>query len=293
MKKLMLFVFTLIAAVVFILQLKATRNNHKKDEMSTARSVTNHTTLQSQPASHLQSPNQPKLLAVPIQKTKFDRLKKEFIPWFKHDEAIKTKILHNPYFPNLFKNAEPSFGSEMQWFGYYGSKYAMFECFIDSSEFDENNEKVILIGKTRLGKNICTIKGYVTIDYIGINRENPGKPELNIRYGTIGKFHADEYQNNKKTGSFDAQWCADISEINNYQHQLEINGKDLLIAGIWKSEITDKANPFCLSGNFVEMGDEVFQVFTVGERDWSLNEPFASNGWKNYYEDEKWWLNKN
>lgn len=290
MKKIALFLFLVLGLVVFIMQLQAIRNNklvQKKKEASVQQSTTSKAVSFS-PKTVATTKPQPVELP---KKTTYDKFERNFQSWFVPDDVIKEKIMHNPYLPSLFKNNQGVYtAGNSPWFGYYGPNFAMLECYIDSAEFDEHNNKIMLSGLTRLGKQICEVTGYVTIDKIGINTASPGAPNLNTRYGALGTFHLDEVKQGKRTGTYEAHWCADISEIANEAHQLEINGTELLINGTWQSAVTGNIKQFCLTGDFVQIGDDVFHVFTVGERDWSLNEPYASNGWRDYYEGENWWI---
>jgi hypothetical protein len=117
----------------------------------------------------------------------------------------------------------------------------------------------------------------------------PGTKEIDQRFGVIGQFFLEEYNADKKIGQFQGRWLADISQIENEQKELEMNGRDLLANGVWHSATTSLERPFCFSQEIYSIGDDIFKVFTYGERDVMLNEPYASNGWKNYYDPEHWW----
>jgi len=189
-------------------------------------------------------------------------------------------------------------------FGFIGLNYRRLDIkFLCVNKSDENSNKYIVKGKSRVNKNICEFQGFIEIKesyYLNSNEYFDGNSGL-----MIGEYIFYENRNSKNSGIFRGRFISYWNKKSNNFSQLKLpeNEGNNQFVGSW-TEYNRNKSIVANWGNFriYNSGD-----LDVGVSEFGVNNKYKINGWESFInahgggnnkedtniarkeEENKWW----
>jgi hypothetical protein len=203
-----------------------------------------------------------------------------------------SKIWHSDSVLNL-ENVDGTFLSDPKQFGFpeplgfIGNDYQRFYIhFTMVKKSKQNPYQYIVVGKTKVKKNICSFKGTITIDTVAFDLNTTFPVSAKLRRGyAICSCVFSENKSCKNSGvmigRLGTDWCLYNGQIYYDNIMGDADGySNNQFTGKWKSIIGSIVKK-CNWGDY-RIPDS--RGLDIGAGDFSPNDEYLKNGWQSYHE---------
>lgn len=191
--------------------------------------------------------------------------------------------------------------------GFFGPDHYRIEfAMLEVKQDPDDPTHYLLRGQNRFKQRITPFTGDLTINQlrsqpqveISKGESNEYGQQLNRQnmYCAIGTFRLREASGQPGSGTFEGRAVIDFRvdeegqlSLDSRNEEVGTMGGEVLLEGYWTSTATRQRKAITLVRNIIHYNQDIFEEFTIGERDPDFNPKYARLGWDTYWQNEEWW----
>ncbi|RSK43650.1 hypothetical protein [Hymenobacter perfusus] len=191
--------------------------------------------------------------------------------------------------------------------GFFGPDHYRIEfAMLEVTQDPDNPTHYLLRGRNRFKQRVTPFTGDLTINQlrsqpqveIPKGESNEYGQQLNRQnmYCAIGTFRLREASGQLGSGTFEGRAVIDFRvdeegqlSLDSRNEEVGAMGGEVLLEGYWTSPATRQRKAITLVRNIMHYNQDIFEEFTIGERDPDFNPKYAKLGWDTYWQNEEWW----